>query len=378
MDEFLINKTTAGDQDHPGVAGLRGTQFITVWADHGNIRGQLFGVNGVKTDVEFLVNFPGTPGTKRSLPTVVETGMGFAVAWIETLPGGVPQVKLRIFDADTISGPESQVSSAEVEPLIRPAIARLADGGFVVAWADKRPDERIRVQRYAFDGTKIGVEFRANTVPGLHRYPVAAGLTNGNFVIAWRARLPGGLLVHLQIFGASGPIGGEQTTTLDVTDIAMAPLDSGRFVIAHIRRALDGEPGFDTAVAEASLFEANGASSNLRFPGTTVQRIQSFWPSLAPLSGGRFLLGWTRVNDDNVASGINVEARLFSSQGPLGQVVQVNTLTGGQRFSLSAATTSGPAGDTAMLVWGDDSNAGADKDEGAVEGRLLSVPAGGF
>jgi hypothetical protein len=380
MDEILINKTTAGDQDQPDVAGFRGTQVVVVWADRGtgNITGRLFGVNGVASGNEFAVNFPGVPGTKRQLPTIIETSQGFVVAWIEQLPGGQPQVKLRTFDQDSLSGPESQVSSAEVEPLIRPAMARLADGGFIIVWADKRADQRIRAQRFRFDGEKSGPEFRANTAPGLHRAPMAAGLTNGNIVIGWRARLPGPLLVHLQIFGANGPVGAEQTTNLDVTDIAMAPLDSGRFVIAHIRRALDGEAGFDTAVPQVSLFEANGVSSNIRFSATTVQRIQSFWPSLAPLSGGRFLLAWTQVSTDNAAVGINVEARIFSSQGPLGKVIQVNTLTGGQRFSLSAAIASGPAGDIAFPVWGDDGKAGADKSGRAIEGRALPVPAAGF
>src|SRR5689334_892150 len=101
-------------------------------------------------NTEFRVNFPGTAGTKRQLPTVIETGAGLAVTWIETLPGGKPQVKLRTLDQDTISGPESQVSTAEVEPLIRPAMAVTADGGFVVVWTDKRADERIRAQRYDF------------------------------------------------------------------------------------------------------------------------------------------------------------------------------------------------------------------------------------
>jgi hypothetical protein len=206
---------------------------------------------------------------------------------------------------------------------------------------------------------------------------MVAALTNGNIVIGWRARLPGPLLVHLQIFDAKGPVGGELTTTLNITDAAMTALDSGRFVIAHIRSALDGEPGFDTTVAQVSLFEANGTLTNLRFPATSG-RIQSSWPTLAPLSGGRFLLGWTQVNVDNAAAGTNVMARLFSSQGPLGQVTQVNTLRGGQRFSLSAAIASGPAGDIAFPVWVDDSKAGADKAGRAIEGRALPVPAAGF
>jgi hypothetical protein len=379
MDERLINTTTA-DQDQPGVAGFGGTQFAVVWADHGtgNIKGQMLGVNAAPSGNEFIVNFPQPPGTKRQLPAIIETSVGLVVAWIEQVPGAVPQVKLRTFDMDTLSGPESEVSTAEVEPLIRPALARLPDGGFVVVWADKRADERIRAQRFGIDGMKNGPEFRANTAPGLHRVPMVACLANGNIVIAWRARLPGPLLVHLQMFDANGPLGSEQTTTLDVTEAAIAPLDSGRFVIAHVRSAGDGEPGFDTTVAQASVFEANGAFSNIRFAATSSSRIQSSWPTLVPLPGGRFLLAWTELNVDNTAAGTNVAARIFSAQGGIGQAIQVNTLTVGQRFSLSAAATSGPAGETALLTWADDSNAGPDKSGRAIEGRPLTIPAAGF
>ncbi|HEV7880649.1 hypothetical protein [Bradyrhizobium sp.] len=379
MDEVSINTDTAGNQDQPAIAGFRGTQFAVVWADHGtgDIKGQLRGVNAVPSD-KFSVNFPASPGTKRQLPAILETGLGLAAAWIEQLPGAPAQVKLRIFDADTLSGPESQVSTAEVEPLIRPALARLADGGFVVVWADKRADQRIRAQRYGFDGTKNGAEFRANTIPGLHRVPMVACLSNGNIVIAWRARLPGPLLVHLQMFDANGPVGAEQTTALDITEAAIAALDSGRFVIAHVRSALDGEAGFDTTVAQVSVFEGNGAFANIRFAATSSSRIRSSWPTLVPLSGGRFLLTWTEVDVDNPATGTNVAARIFSSQGPIGRAIQVNTLTGGQRFSLSAAATLGPDGETGFLAWADDSNAGPDKSGRAVEGRPLTIPAGGF
>jgi len=381
MDEILINKTTMGDQEQPGIAGLSGTQFAVVWSDRatGNIKCQMLGVNAAPSGDEFTVNFPGTPGTKRQLPAIITTRLGLAVAWIEQLPGATPQIKLRTLDQDTLSGPESQVSTAEAEPLIRPALASLPDGGFIVVWADKRADERIRAQRYDIDGIKNGPEFRANTVPGLHRVPLVASLANGNIVIAWRARLPGPLLVHFQIFNATGPDGIEQTTTLDVTDVAMTALDSGRFVIAHVRSAGDGEPGFDTTVAQLSVFEANGAFANIRFAATSAGRIQSSWPTLVPLPGGRFLLAWTQVNVDNPAAGTNVMARIFTpGQGPIGQAIQVNTLTGGQRFSLCAAATSGPEGETAFLAWADDSNAGPDKSGRAIEGRPLAIPAAGF
>ena len=125
----------------------------------------MLSVNGAKTDKEFTVNFPGTVGTKRQLPAVIETDQGFVVAWIEQVPGAAPQVKLRTFDQDTLSGPESQVSSAEVEPLIRPAMAPLKGGGFIIVWADKRADQRIRAQRFDLEGSKNGASFAPTRCP---------------------------------------------------------------------------------------------------------------------------------------------------------------------------------------------------------------------
>ena len=377
MDEIPINTTAAGNQDQPSAAGFRGTQFAVVWADHGtgNIKGQMLGVNAAKTSDEFTVNFPGMAGTKRQLPAIIETGQGLVAAWIEQAPGALAQVKLRTLDADTLSGPESQVSTAEVEALIRPALAPLPADGFVVVWADKRANERIRAQRYGIDGSKNGAEFRANAAPGLHRAPMVATLANGNIAIAWRARSAAPLLVHLQIFDANGPVGTEQTTALDVTDVAMCALSSGRFVIAHVRSAFDGEAGFDTTVAQASVFEANGAFANLHFAATSSGRIQSAWPTLVPLAGDRFLLAWTEVNVDNPTAGTNVAARIFSaSKGAVGQPTRVNTLTGGQRFSLSAGATTTPTGEVALLAWAGDST-GASR---SVKGRALTMPAGGF
>jgi hypothetical protein len=375
MDEFAINTTTAGNQDQPSVASFRGTQFVAVWEDNGTdtIKGRLFGVNGAPTSNEFAVNLPGEPGTKRQLPKVIETSQGFAVTWNEQASGGLFQVKLRTFDQDSLSGPESQVSTAETERFIRPSMTRLPDGGFAVAWADKREGERIRVQRFGSDGAKNGTDFRANTTPGLHRVPMMASLASGNLLVGWRARIMGPLHLRMQLFDANEPLGGEQVPNIEITEAAMTPLDSGQYVMAHVRSAADGEPGFETTVMQANVFDTGGAFAR-RFPVTSAKRIQSSWPMLAPLSGGRFLAAWTEVNVDNAAAGTNVAARIFSSQGPLGKVTQVNTLTGSQRFSLSAATASGPSGDTAFLAW-DDDKAGATH---ALKGRMLPIPAAGF
>src|SRR3954466_14002868 len=130
MDEFTVNSTAPGSQDQPSVAGFRGTQFVAVWEDNGTstIKGRFFGLSGAPSSGEFAVNFPGEAGTKRQLHLVIETSQGFAVAWNEQAPGGVGRPELRTFDQDSLSGPESQVSTSEPERYKRRTMTRLLDG----------------------------------------------------------------------------------------------------------------------------------------------------------------------------------------------------------------------------------------------------------
>jgi hypothetical protein len=384
MDELLINTTTAGDQGQPSVCGLQGTQFVVVWEDRndGTIKGQLLGATGGKSSAEFLVNLPTPPGPRRQLPAIVEHGSGFAVAWTEQAAGSPAtaptQLKIRLFDMDTLSGPEIQVSSSPIEPLTRPAMARLKDGNFVVVWADKRDSERIRAQRFDREGTRVGAEFRANTTAGLHRLPMVACLSNGNIVIGWRARIAGPLHTRFQIFNAQGPVGGEQITTPTTTAAAMVALDTGRFVLAHLNDFGEDATADTLIVTDMDVFEANGTFTNIRFRATSEQRIHVTWPMLAPLSGGRFLHAWVQFNVDSAPATTNVKARVFSAQGALGQVTQINTSTGHDRFSLAATTMSGPDGETLFAAWTDDTASGGDAKGRAVRGRPLKIPAGGF
>jgi hypothetical protein len=158
----------------------------------------------------------------------------------------------------------------------------------------------------------------------------------------------------------------------------MAALDSGQFVIAHLNDFGEDATADTLIVVEADVFQADGSPANIHLVSTGEQRIHATWPTLVPLSGGRFLIGWVQLNVDNLPATTNVKARFFSTQGPLGQVTQFNTSTGGARFSLAAAALSGPEGEFAFAAWADDTQSGGDTAGRAVRGRLLPVPAAGF
>jgi len=251
---------------------------------------------------------------------------------------------------------------------------------------DARPDQRIRAHRFSFVGSTKGPEFRVNTTDGFHQAPIATRLVNGNYVIAWRSdpSPPGGGALIFRIFDLEGSsVVGEIRPNLSgfTGQKAMTFLDdNGRFVIAHGRGLGDSDIGIPKRAVHASVFEPDGASANIPIFATSGQEINTSSPTLASLPGGRFLLAWVQKRADTVATTPSVRARVFSdSDGePVGQEVQVNTTTTGDRFSACAVTIVAPGeGETAFVAWADDSQTGGDPSGFAIRGRVLPIPTSG-
>lgn len=392
MSEILINTTTTRLQHQPAIAAFRNTHFFVVWADSSDttIKRQILKTNGDKSGGEFVVNAQTSAGgnTSRQLPTIATSGSGPIVAWIEkalNVPPPQPHVKLQRFDRDGRKvGPEIQVSTAAVDPNHRPALTSMIDGGFVVAWIDARSDQRIRAQRFSFDGAKTGLEFHVNTTNGFHENPIATRLVDGNYVIAWRSdpSPPGGGALIFRIFNLEGsPVGGETTPNLSGFrgEKAMTLLDTGRFVIAHVRGQGTSDLGVAKSIVEWNAFEPNGAFANVGLSATSGQGINSSWPALAPLPGGRFLVAWVQKSAETFSTSPSVRAKVFSDrQGSVGQEVKVNTTDVGDRFSVCAATIfGGGEGEAAFVAWADSSRTGSDTSDFAVRGRVLPILGSG-
>jgi hypothetical protein len=391
MSEILISTTTMGLQHQPAVAGLANMRFFVVWTDSSDrtIKGRIIQADGNPSGEEFVVNAPTPTGANmdRQLPTIASSGPGPGVAWIENAvnpPGPRPHVKLQRFNqGGQPSGSEIQVSTTDVDPEHRPAITGMIDGGFLVSWMDARDDQRVRAQRFIIDGSKKGPEFTVNTTDGFHEAPISTQLVGGNYVIAWRRdpAPPGGGALIFRIFDLEGlPVVGETRPNLTgfSGQKAMTFLDRNdqRFVIAHGRRL-----GNSARALEADVFEPNGASADIPIFATSGQEINASSPTLAPLPGGRFLLAWVQKRADTSATIPSVRARVFSdSDGePVGQEVQVNTTTTGDRFGASAAAIGAPGGGdaTAFVAWTDDSPTGGASADFAVRGRVLPILASG-
>ena len=393
MGEILVNATTQQLQHQPAVAGFANTAgvqlFLAVWADNSDrsIKGRLFSADGNPSGDEFVVNStPGAANTDRQRPTIATPGLsGPVVAWIEQAvnpPGPAPHVKLRRCTTEgKPSGPEIQVSAADVDPNQRPAMTAMVDGGFIVTWVDALPDQRIRARRYGRDGT-AGQEFPVSTSDGLHEGPIVtrlfgvdAGGNEGNYVVAWRS---GGGALTFRIFNLDGtPVTGEIKPNLSGFggQKSMTFIDDGRFVIAHVRNL-----GGTRSVVHANVFESNGASADIGILATTDgQEIKCSSPALAPLVGGRFLLVWVQKRADTVDTP-SVRARVFSVEqaDSVGAEVQANTTTAGDRFGACVTRAGGgfPETESTFIAWTDRMPDTSDLSVRARAGRIQ--PGGGL
>ncbi|MEU8618663.1 hypothetical protein [Streptomyces sp. NPDC048623] len=392
MGEFLVNTSTAGIQHQPAVAAFRGTHYLAVWNDTrtAEIKAQVFQTNGNRSGSEFVVNGAAAVpnNTDREHPVVVGTGGGPVVAWVEKAfnpPGPVPHVKAQRFNLDGQKiGTELQVSTADVDPMHRPAVTNMVDGGFLVTWVDADSTRRIRAQRFSIDGARKGAEFTVNTSAGFHRGPVATTLGNGNYVVAWRTDPvpPGGGRLVFRIFDLAGnPVTGEIAPDVSgfSDEKAMTALDGdSRFVIAHVRDLGESDIGERKSVVKAHVFTSGGAGPDISFFATDADGINSRFPALGFLPGKRFLLGWVQKSAETVATTPTVRARVFfDGAGTGGQEIQVDAGVGAapevDRFQLRTATAFG-GGDatTAFVTWADEGGSG-DTSDFAVRGRILNV-----
>lgn len=181
QDEFLVNTQTFGQQDLPSVTGLQNGGYVITWTDGSgtlgdasnySIKAKVFGASGVVVQDEFLVNTQ-TASFQR-FPAIVglENG-GFAITWQDaskTLGDSAgTSIKLKLFDATgSVVADELLVNSETGYDQTNPAIAALADGGFVVSWDDKSGtleadgygvggyDTSTKAQIFDAAGVKIG------------------------------------------------------------------------------------------------------------------------------------------------------------------------------------------------------------------------------
>jgi hypothetical protein len=229
-----------------------------------------------------------------------------------------------------MAGAEFPVNTTTEGAQHRPAIAPLANGGFVVLWNSIDEVTGINTifgQRFRATTTRVGSEFRVNgEIVG--QDPAVAVLNDGTFVVAWWTLDAG---IRAQRFAENGTKLSEEfrvnhnADTQARSDTAIAALAEGGFVI------LWSKDEMDSAGIYGQRFTAAGVKDGPRFRANrTVGHHQQ--PTAAGLSGGGYVVLWTGPDKQDGGSTNAVYGQRFAATGEkIGPEFRVNRKFEGQQ-----------------------------------------------
>jgi hypothetical protein len=119
------------------------------------------------------------------------------------------------------TGTEIRVNASTAGSQREPAIARLENGTFVIAFASEKGEGNVLMQRFSVSGAKVGDNVRVNThLPGDQQAPSVAAVSSDRFVILWQSYGQDGSLrgIYGQRYAAAGTRFGVEFRVNETTD----------------------------------------------------------------------------------------------------------------------------------------------------------------
>ena len=271
---------------------------------------------------EFLVNTSTTGDQKTPAVASLANG-GFVVVWTD-LSGvhdasGAGVVAQR-YDNDGVPvGPEIQVNVVETNAQENPSVTGLTNGDFVVTWEDNRAGNTdIWARLFDVDGenTTGSTEFSVVTIGGTQRSPAVTAQTDGSdgFLIAWYNQPAGDY--HGELYPAVSPHLANPATEEFFNGSSgptSAPAIAG---LANGKFVVAWED--DGPTVDAAIHEVDG-NSDAEDTSVTVDPGSQTSPSVAVLTNGDFVIAWTESTD--------VHYELFDSNGSSKFLGIANTAT---------------------------------------------------
>lgn len=172
-----------------GVIGLTTGGYLVIWGTFGSPDGAArayaaddMPLGPARPAGPSWTDFP-VDGGQPAVMAPLANG-GAVIAWVRDAfpfvrvvvlaPDATPRAGSRVVDDSSAASPGYAHAS--------PAVAGLADGGFVVAWVEAG---EIHARRFAADGSPAGAETRINLESTDVGAPTVVALANGGFVISW-------------------------------------------------------------------------------------------------------------------------------------------------------------------------------------------------
>lgn len=332
--EFLINETTAGNQQFASVAMNDFGEFVVSWSEDqtGNIFAQRYTATGTPLFSNTLINT--TSAGSQSNPSVSMNNAGdVVVVWEGNGPGdssGIFGQRLQ-FDAGTI-GTEFRINTTTFGTQANASVSMNQSGQFVVSWDD---GSNFYAQRFHADGSTNGGEIliQSTLLATNGRGAIAIG-EDGSFVATWTEDvLLLGKDVYVRRYAPSGSaLGTSQlvnTTTLGTQTSPSISMDlAGNFLVVW-----EGNGTGDSGGVFGQKFDSNGDEVGSAFLiNQTTSGAQEF-ASVALYDLDNFVVVWS---GEGVGDSDGVFARQFGTAAPNAAPI-INSAT----FSVSEAAANG-------------------------------------
>lgn len=314
----------------PQAATLSTGNYVAVWTefghggdamastgasyDYGGLYGRQFDSTGTATAAVFAVTPVGDGvDTYQAAIAPLNTGR-YVVAYQRSTASNGYDIGYRIVEANGAVGSELTANTTVAGDQTTPAIATLTDGSFMIAW--NSAGSILAQQFNAADGSKSGSELsiHADTAD---LNPAIAALSNGDYALAWGNGSTGNISAIVGSAPGSVITVSSDGAAWSAPEYAgprprVAGLTGGGFVITWDSYANDMVGWTVTDVffqrytnagtAQGGIVQANTGAAGFRFN-----------PSVAPLSGGGFVIGWQSDIGDYDYNGIF--GRRFTATG---------------------------------------------------------------
>jgi len=304
-----------------GVAQAAGTAF-TVAADQLD-RVRWVAGNEAGNEAFQVRGFDGDQWSAASIGTATATATG-ATWWSLT------------------AGAEIKINSAPRGDQLHPATVGLADGGYITVWRDETSHtySYIRAQRFDAGGYRVGDKITVDTVlDGQQESPAVADLADGGYVVAWWKSANGVNTVQAQRFDGAGNRVGAETTLAGNLD----PTSSSPIEITGLRDggyALAWESPDDSGGSiRTQRFDANGQAVGPQQDAVTLTRYTQSTPTITALADGGYVVLWqTNIGVNSPTPGWDVKGQRFDAAGhKVGGEFQVNTTAASDQFEAATA-----------------------------------------
>ncbi|MCD4675651.1 MAG: DUF4347 domain-containing protein, partial [Desulfobacula sp.] len=267
-------------------------------------------------------------------------------------------------DTPTALGSEFLISTPTTDYSPHPSVAALDGGGFVVVWeafnqTGDGDSYGVFGQRYDAAGNPVAGEFVINTYTNANQHDAkVTGLDSGGFVVVWDSNGQDGSVhgVYTRVYSAAGvPITGEiQVNTITANNQFypdVARLTSGNFVVVWESVNQDG----DAYGVFGRQFNASGTPLTGEFQINTTFTSWQDSAAITPLSDGGFIVTWESFNQDGDQEGI-IGQRWDSAATPVGSEFIINTTSADNQIEPSIASL---ADGGFVVVWASNNQDGS-------------------